>query len=727
MADGGNTHFTWGQRRQLPLILQTEATECALACLAMVSRFHGHDIDLPSLRRRFSTSLKGLNLMQLIDISQALGFEARPLRTEMEYLAEAQMPCILHWDMSHFVVLHSITRKGAVIYDPARGRYCMPLAEVSRHFTGVVLELTPSADFSPVAERQRISLRALTGKITGLGRTFVQIFGLALAIEVLSLVLPFQMQWVIDQVLLSSDKNLLLVITLGLLIVTIVQMGLTLARGWIISWLGGTLNAQWTTNLFSHLLKLPLDYFEKRHMGDVLSRFGSVQAIQNTLTGSFVEAALNGLMGSLALVLLFLYSVPLTLWILAIFGIYVLLRWALYRKLWQINEEQLVYGAKQQTELMESIRGVQAIKLANKQSERRVRLANATIESSQRVMRTQRIALAFAAVNQGLFGTQRVVLITLGAYLAMAGKFSAGMLIAFVAYADQFSSKIGGLVDKIIDFRVLRLHAERIADIALSEPEPHAHVTYSGNEPAPSITLKNLGFRYADGEPWVIRHLNLIIDEGESIAIVGPSGCGKSTLAKLLLGLLVQQEGTIEVGGVSTTALGQARYRSMFAAVMQDDHLFSGSIADNIAFFDSQAGLVEIQAAAVAAAIHEEIVAMPMGYETMVGDMGSALSGGQKQRLLLARAFYRGPRILVLDEATSHLDSRNESIANETIRKMRITRIIIAHRKETIAQADRVFDLSMQQERSLQVELRERPCDRQFAEQGEQDQRHGNG
>jgi ATP-binding cassette subfamily B protein RaxB len=358
MAEGESVPFTWGHRKNLPLILQTEATECALACLTMIARYHGHDIDLSSLRRRFSTSLKGMNLTHMIEIAHALGFEARPLRAELQYLPKAQLPCILHWDMNHFVVVNQITPRGVDIYDPARGRYRMPLAEVSKHFTGIVLELSPDADFEPTEERQKISLRALTGKIVGLGRILVQIFGLAISIEVVALILPFQMQWVIDQVLLSSDKNLLLVITIGFLIVTAVQTGLTIARGWIISWLGAAVNAQWTNNLFSHLLKLPLDYFEKRHMGDVLSRFSSIQAIQSTLTGSFVEAALDGLMGSLALIVLCLYSIPLTLWIIGIFCIYASLRWASYRTLWSINEEQLVHGAKQQTELMESVRGV---------------------------------------------------------------------------------------------------------------------------------------------------------------------------------------------------------------------------------------------------------------------------------------------------------------------------------------------------------------------------------
>ena len=696
MADGSILP-AWGQRRLLSLVMQTEGAECALACLAMIARYHGHETDLASLRRRFSTSLKGVNLARMVEIAQALGFEARPLRAELEYLPEAQLPCILHWDLNHFVVLHRVTRKGAEIYDPARGRYCMPLAEASKHFTGVVLELVPDTDFAPITERQRISLRALTGRVTGLTKVLIQVLGIALAIEVLALVMPFQMQWIVDQVLLSADKNLLVVMTLGFLIVMALQTGLTIARGWVLSWLGATLNAQWITNLFSHLLKLPLDYFEKRHMGDILSRFSSVQSIQNTLTGSFVEAVLDGLMGSLALFILCVYSLPLTGCVLIAFAAYALLRWALYRTLWRINEEQLIYGAKQQTELMESVRGVQAIKLANKQSERRARLANATLESVKRSMHAQRITMAFGAMNQGLFGTLRVVLIALGSYLAIRGAFSAGMLIAFIAYADQFTTKTGSLIDKVVEFRMLRLHAERIADIALTPPEQHTKFSYSGTEPRPEIAIKDVSFRYATGDPWVLRHVNYTFRAGESVAVVGSSGCGKSTLAKILLGLLEPTEGSIEIGGIDIRKYGLENYRALIGTVMQDDTLFAGTIADNISFYENSATMIDVIAAANVAAIHNEITTMPMAYESLVGDMGSALSGGQKQRLILARAIFRKPKILILDEATSHLDIKNELSINNSITKMNITRIIIAHRPETITSTDHIFDLEVHQ------------------------------
>lgn len=683
----------FAHRGRLQLEMQSEQAECGLACLVMIARYHGHEVDLISMRRRFSTSLKGMTMAHLVDIAYALDFESRPLRVELEALDALRMPCILHWNLNHFVILHGITRKGAEIFDPACGIYRMPLAEISKRFTGVALELQPRADFTPVRETQKISLRVLAGHVQGLGRALVQLFALAFGIEALGLLLPFQLQWVIDHVLVSYDRNLLVLITLGFLLLIAIQTALSIARGWVISWLGATLNAQWVNNLFGHLLRLPLDYFEKRHMGDVVSRFTSVNSIQSTLTGAFVQSVLDGLMGFSALVVLALYSVPLTAVLLVAFALYSLSRWALYRKIWLINEEQLVYGARQQSDLMEAVRGIQAIKLANKQADRRTRLASVTIETAHREMQKQRATLAFAAINQGVFGAQRILLISLGAALCLNGTFTAGLVVAFVAYADQFAMRAGALVDKIVEFRMLRLHAQRIADIALAEPEHYTKGTYRGPPPATTIAMNNVCFRYAESEPWVLHNQNAFIEEGECVAIVGPSGCGKSTLAKVVLGLLQPTVGSIEIGGIDVRKYGLDNYRGLIAAVMQDDQLFAGSIADNIAFFSHPVSMEDIQKSARMASVHDEIIAMPMGYETLVGDMGSSLSGGQRQRVILARALFRKPRILLLDEATSHLDVDCERTINVAVRAMDITRIIIAHRPETIASADRVIKL----------------------------------
>ncbi|MGH8124782.1 MAG: peptidase domain-containing ABC transporter [Rhodanobacteraceae bacterium] len=691
MGSGFLNGLQWGWRHRLPVILQTEAAECGLASLAMIARHHGHDVDLPSLRRRHSTSLKGANLARVMEMAAKLGFETRPLRLEIEELPELKTPCLLHWDLNHFVVLKRATSRGAVIHDPARGVLKLSSQEISGHFTGVALECTPGTDFKPVRARESISLRALTGRVKGLSGALVQIFVLALALEVFALVGPFYLQWVLDQVLVSADKSLLMLLGIGFLLIAVFQAVVSAVRAWTITWLGATLNVQWITNVFSHLLKLPLDWYEKRHVGDVVSRFGSMQTIQQTLTTGFVAAILDGIMASLTLVVLALYSMELTLIVAAAFALYAVLRWFTFRPLRRAQEDQIVYAARQQTELLEAIRGAQTLKLHNQQQPRTARYANAVVETVNRNIAMQRLNIAFTSGNQLIFGIEKVVLIWLAALLVLGGTFTAGMLVAFAAYADQFVTRAAGLIDKGIQFRMLRLHAERVADIALSPPERDVESAWDAPLPEAETEARNVSFRYAEGEPWILKNCSLTVKAGESLALVGPSGCGKTTLAKLILGLLQPEEGEIRYGGIDIRRLGLGRYRNQVGAVMQDDQLFAGSIADNIACFDPESNPLRIEAAARLAAIHDDITRMPMGYQSLVGDMGSALSGGQKQRVLLARALHRKPSLLVLDEATSHLDIELERQINAAVNRMPITRIVIAHRPETIACAQRAL------------------------------------
>lgn len=702
MADGtfqavdsptrGYPAFGW--RRKLPIYLQTEATECALACLAMVAAYHGHDADVAGLRLRFSTSLKGVTLARVIEMARGLGFLGRPVRLELEEVTELKTPCILHWDFNHFVVLERASARSVIIHDPAQGVRKLTLDEFSKHFTGIALELTPGVNFTPIQAKLAVSLRALTGPIQGLGLALTQILLLALGLEVFSLVGPFYVQWVVDQVLVSADRDLLTLLGLGFLGVALFSVALTAARSWIVAWLGVTVNVQWASNLFSHLMRLPLDWFEKRHVGDIVSRFGSVQAIQRSLTSQAIGTLLDGIMSVVTLAVMGLYNVWLSLLVVVLFVIYGVFRWVFFTPLRQANEEQIVYGARQQSELLESIRGVVPVKLANKQSERLGRYINATVEAANRDITIQRLTIGYSAANQLLFGLGRVALVWVAAAFVLDKHLTVGMLIAFMAYADQFVSRSVGLVDKVMDFRMLRLHAERLADIALTKQEQGTDTEWSGPIPEACVELHNVSFRYGENEPWVIKGCSLRVDAGESVAIAGPSGCGKTTLAKLMLGLLEPTEGEVRFGGIDIRRVGIAAYRRWVSAVMQDDQLFAGSIAENISFFDPEISMEDVLHAAKLAAVHDDIMATPMAYQSLVGDMGSSLSGGQRQRVILARAFYRMPKVMILDEATSHLDVEREKSVNDEIRKMNITRVLIAHRAETLASADRVVVLS---------------------------------
>jgi ATP-binding cassette subfamily B protein RaxB len=396
-------------------------------------------------------------------------------------------------------------------------------------------------------------------------------------------------------------------------------------------------------------------------------------------------------MSAVTLMVMALYSIWLTVLVVGLFLAYGVIRWMFFNPLRRANEEQIIYAARQQSELLESIRGAMPIKLANKQSERLSRYANATVSTANREIGIQRLGIAFTLSNQLMFGIGRVAMIWIAAKLALRNEFTAGMLIAFIAYADQFTSRAAGLIDKWVDFSMLKLHAERVADIALTAPEKMAEAVWSGSIPEASIELCNVSFRYVEGEPWILKDCSLRIEAGESVAIVGPSGCGKSTLAKIVLGLLQPSEGEVRFGGIDIRKLGLDNYRQWIGAVMQEDQLFAGSVADNISFFDPGTTSARVEAAARLAAIHDDISAMPMGYQSLVGDMGSSLSGGQKQRAILARALYRRPKLLVLDEATSHLDVERERLVNAAIQRLNITRIVIAHRPETVTAAGKII------------------------------------
>ena len=685
----GKLHFGYGRR--MPVIRQSEASECGLACLAMIAAYYGHEDDLPSLRRRFSTSFKGTTLTQLIEMAQALGLAGRPLRLELAELSQLQTPCILHWDLNHFVVLSKVTKRGVVIHDPANGECRLSWSAVGKHFTGIALELSAGPNFKRKEAPPPVSLRTLAGSIQGLGKALTEIFALALVLEIFALLPPQLIQMVVDQVLADDDHDLLPVLGLSFLLLTVLQTAVSGLRTWVVMWVGMHFNLNWTGNVFQHLLKLPQSYFLKRHLGDIVSRFSAISTIQQTLTTQFVSVIIDGVMASLTLVVIFIYSPLLAGLTLIALGLYACLRLLYFRVYRESNLSQIVVSAKQQSHFMEAVRGVQTLRLHNQGPARTARYLNATADTLNTSIKVQRLNLWFGSLNDLTAGFQRVGILWLGAWLALRNEFSAGMLMAFIAYADQFSRRGSSLVDYVIQWKLLRLQGERLADIVLVAPEPYTQGSYVGPPPEASIRFDNVSFRYAENEPWIIKECSFDIRAGESVAITGPSGCGKSTLARLMLGLLDPIQGTIYVGGVDLRKLGKDAYRKMIGSVMQDDTLFAGSIADNISFHDEAATPEAVENAAKIAALHEDIASLPMGYHSLVGDMGSSLSGGQKQRVYLARAVYRQPKILILDEATGQLDAHNEARINSHLKAMSITRVVIAHRAETLRAADRIL------------------------------------
>lgn len=677
--------------------LQSEAAECGLACLATIAGHHGLRTDLRDLRRRFSVSLKGVTLAQLMRHAAQLQLGTRALRCEPHELDQLQLPCVLHWNLDHFVVLERVNRRGVSIVDPASGRRQVAHPAVSSQFTGVALELAPMATFVAADTRRRVRLSDLSGRIGGLRRALGSILVLAAALEVVALVNPLVTQFVVDGALVSGDRDLLLLSVMGGAGLLAIDFVIRMTRGWIGLRIDQQLAIQWTSNVFSHLLRLPMRFFEQRHLGDITSRFASLASIRGTLTNGAIAAAIDGLMAVATLALMFVYSGLLAGVAIAASLLYGIVRAVAYRPLRAASEERIVLSAQENSYFLESIRAALPLKLYGRVAERVSRWQNLMVDVQNRDVRTRRLSLWFSSVATLITGSEGMLLLYLGGHAVLDRTMSLGMLLAFLAYRTQFADRATKLVDLAVEVRMLGLHAERLAEIALELPEPEALVAFDVERLAPRIEVRNVWFRYADGERWVLHGVDLVIEAGEALAMVGASGCGKTTLLKLLLGLHEPTEGEIRIGdaghAVPIRQLGASAYRRLVGTVMQDDVLLSGSLADNIACFDPQYALAAVEAAARLAVVHDDIVAMPMGYQTLVGDMGSSLSGGQKQRVLLARALFKQPKILALDEATSHLDVDNERKVNAAIQRLALTRITIAHRPETIASAQRVVVL----------------------------------
>lgn len=680
---------------RLPLFLQTEAAECGLACIAMIASFHGNGYDLAQLRRRYGLSQRGASLKDMIAIADHLGMTARPLRLEPDELPLLATPCILHWDLNHFVVLRRVTATGVVIHDPAAGMRRLGHAEVQRHFTGIALELSPAPGFVAAEPAPRVRLRALVGKLVGIRRSLTVLACMAFAIELLSVVSPFFLQWVVDEALVSADRDLLLTLALGFLFILMLRVAITAMRGATLIAISSTLKVSGRASLFGHMVRLPARYFESRHLGDVLSRFGSQETILQALTTDLVEIILDGIMSLITLAVMMMYAPGLAGLVLAGAILYAVLRVASYASLRNASAEAIVWGARRDSHLLETLRGMKTIKLFNAQAARQAHWLGLLVQTVNRQVTTQKLGLMFRTVNAALIGIIAVLVVWMGAERVLENTFSVGMLLAFISYKDQFLGRVSSLIDKATDLWMLRLHAERLADIALTVPEDAGVAPpdeTSARDPL-TLDLRALRFRYGASDPWVLDGIDLSIAAGESVAIVGPSGCGKTTLLRVMASLLEPTSGEMRVGGKVLNGAALAHYRARIGVVLQDDQLFAGSIADNISFFADASSSARIRECARQAGVLDDIEAMPMGFHTLIGDMGTVLSGGQKQRVLIARALYREPGLLLLDEATSHLDVARERQVNAAIRELPMTRIIVAHRRETILSADRIIVL----------------------------------
>ncbi|MEM7671049.1 MAG: peptidase domain-containing ABC transporter [Pseudomonadota bacterium] len=527
-----------------------------------------------------------------------------------------------------------------------------------------------------------------------------QTLALSLALLATILLMPFLFQLVVDAVLPNpsdpdGDLDLLLALGIGFGGLAVMRAVLEAARGYTIVTFGAQLSRQMVGNIFRHLVRLPVRYFERRHVGDIISRMNSTQPIQEALSQSVVSVLIDGAMATIMLIVMFAFSPLLALIVVGTTALLVAATLLIYPRLRATQEEAIYMRALENSHVIESIRASTTVKLFGREAEREASWANLFTDYINADTSHQRWQVAQTFAQTLMIGLQVVAVVVAAAWMiAQPGSpFTVGMLVAFLIYRQYFADAVVKLVTKGNEFRLLSLHLDRLADIVHAEPEVRAGDREPLGDLKGGIDIQGVTFAYSPEDPLVVRGFDLSVAPGEMVTLTGPSGGGKTTLMKLMLGLYAPTEGRILIDGRDLATIDPADWRGRVGVVMQDDRLLSGTIVHNIAFFDPEIDMNRVIEAARSARIHDTIAAIPMNYLAMIGDMGSILSGGQKQRLLLARALYQQPDLLFLDEGTANLDTETEKEIVSLVAGLNMTRIIVAHRPAFLDASDRVIEV----------------------------------
>lgn len=665
--------------RSAPLVLQSEAAECGLACAAMIANHHGNGVDISSLRRTFATSLDGISMRSLVAVMDHLCFSTRPVRFEIEYLPSLSTPCILHWEMNHYVVLVRVGAKTVTINDPASGVRTLTRAALSESATGVALECEPRADFVQTRPPPDLRLSELWRPHRGFALSSTAILSLVALGEALGLVVPFVTQLAIDRAIPNGDVETLASLVLVLIGLLVVSAVLQLWRGLMAARVASTVSLGIERSVFRHLLSLPTSFLERRSLGDVINRLESVRPIQAFVTNDAIHLAVDASVLMISLVIILAYEPRLALVPIGFVALSALVRAASTRLVGARTSEVMRAQSREQSLLIETLRSHRAIKLFGREIERLLVWQNALTAHLRASLGLAKFGIALSTGFAVLQGMENALLLLFGGMAVASQQITLGMLVAFLAYANTFSSRAVSALEQLQNYKVLRLHRSRLADIVKHPGETASPSHYAHRRSVELIELEDVSFRYSHFARPLVQRLRFEVRAGCFMLITGPSGGGKSTLFKLLTAVLHPNEGRLLVNGMPVSSYGLADYRKSIGVVMQDDTLLSGSILENVSFFDERMDFERIVEVCTLVGLSHEIDAMPMGYRTLIGDMGSILSGGQKQRLLIARALYHDPDVVFLDEGTANLDAENEARILCGLRDAGKTVVLVSH------------------------------------------------
>jgi ABC-type bacteriocin/lantibiotic exporter with double-glycine peptidase domain len=667
-----------------------EAADCGAACLAMVLGYFGKRVDLSELRDMTGDSRDGVTALSVMNAARAYGLRARGVKADLDDLRHLPRGSILHWEFSHFVVFERTARNGIQIIDPAHGRRVVSMKDVRRAYTGVAIIFEPSDIFDRGSSRAKGTWRYLRPMLRQ-SKNMVKVIATSLVIRIIGLVLPLLTALVVGEIVPRNDHDLLLVFTLGVGVVIGFSFLSALLRANLLLELQTRLDMGLTMGFIDHLVKLPYDFFLRRSAGDLMMRLQSNTAVRDILATGTMSAVLDGSFASLYLILLFVISPVLGVVVLMLALLQVATMLLSWRRNQRLMSGSLQAQADTQSYAYELLAGIETLKASGAEHRAAERWGGLFVNQVNIDLRRGRLSAAVSSVMSTLQVASPLVILMVGTLEVLAGQISLGIMLSASALGAGFLGPLATMVTSALQLQLLTSYMQRINDVLDTPREQHGdHV-----RPAPrlsgQIRADDVSFSYGPLAPAVVSHVSAEIQPGQHIGIVGRSGSGKSTLAHLLLGLYRPTSGRIEFDGLDLASLDAGAVRRQLGIVTQRPYLFGSSVRENIALTNPELPLEAVAEAARIACVHDDIAAMPMGYDTKLHDGGASVSGGQRQRIALARALVHRPSILLLDEATSELDTMTEQKIYANLDVISSTTIVIAHRLSTVRNADLIL------------------------------------
>lgn len=682
--------------KRVPVLLQMNTTECGAACLAMILNFYGRKVSIAEVGAYCEIGRDGLSALDIVKAARDYGFRVRAVSIQENNFRGVTLPAIIHWQFNHFLVVERWSSTSVHVIDPALGRRTLSLKEFNDGFTGVVIILEPGAQFVRGVTNSSSRLTLLTYITQYLKRApsaLVQILLASLLLQLAGLALPLLTKVVIDYIIPKGTLNLLTLLGIGMSIMLLAQLVVLVLRDLLLVYLQTRIDTQMIPGFFDHLLSLPYSFFLQRSNGDLLTRFTSLSTVRDLMSSSMIVTLLDGSFAIAYLFILFSQALSYGLVVLLIGLVHVILLLTTSRMRIRLARGELEKTGQEQGYINEVLAGIETLKATGMEYRAFARWYNFFLARLNVSVRHDYLSSIIVTITSSLQTIAPLALLWIGTIQVVNGKMQLGTMLVLNTLAIAFLSPLASLVTSGQEVQLVKAHLGRIADVVEAQPEQHAQQVQRPPRLQGQIGLEHVSFRYDPQAPYVLDDMSLHIEPGQKIAIVGRTGSGKSTLGRLLLGLYQPTTGEISYDGLLLRSLNYQDVRSQFGVVLQNVSIFSGSIRQNITFDLPDISFEQAIWAATVADLHDDILRMPMGYETFVSEDGKALSGGQRQRLALARALVRKPAILLLDEATSSLDVETESVIERNLERLTCTQIIIAHRLSTIRNADCILVL----------------------------------